>query len=105
MKKQRKNIHNIGIQQLLMYPMLLGFLFLVIGLLLYEILFQISWFRTLMVSIAFFCWGFSGIAIIIKKESPAPWFSKGFFAIIQGSLIVIATWTITILGIVSIINN
>jgi hypothetical protein len=40
----------------------------------------------------FFCWGFSGIAIILRREVPYTFFFRGIPAIIAGGFVLLLFW-------------
>jgi len=46
----------------------------------------------------FFSWGFSGIAIIVRREVPYTFFFRGIPAIIAGGFLVLLFWGMAIFG-------
>jgi hypothetical protein len=52
--------------------------------------------QNILISLAFFCWGFSGLPIIIRRESPEIITTKGWLAVVQGIIVVIIFWGLVI---------
>ncbi len=93
-----KFINSNSIEMLFFIPASLGFVIAIIGLILSRFFMFQSWIDSVLVFIVGTFWSSSGLFIIIKKESPPPWYSKGSAAILHGITILLGGAFLASLG-------
>jgi len=52
-----------------------------------------------------FCWGLSAIPIIVRKELPGLIHFKGWGAVLSGILLIIISWGLILIDLISVINE
>jgi hypothetical protein len=104
LKKFKEKLKLFSVTQLVFLPLWLGML-LVCFWTLSTIFYKNSILDMLMFNIVFLIFGCSGIPIVVYKELPAPWHSKGITAVVDGLLIILGCWIVPILTIFAFIRN
>jgi hypothetical protein len=85
----------------ILLPFFLGIFILIIANLIGRIAFQSTLppqINNIVAYCVFFSWGFSGIAIIVRREIPFTFFFRGIPAIIAGGFVLLFFWGMAILG-------
>lgn len=90
------SLSYLSVTQLVFLPILLGFLLVILWMIL-GIFFSGKSMDLLTLNVICFVFGLSGVPIIVKKELPSPWRTKGLKAVFDGLLILLAAWLIPIL--------
>jgi hypothetical protein len=102
--KIKKILQSFSVTQLAFIPIFLGFL-LIIFHTIFKSVYSNPALDILALNVALLVFGCSGIPLIIYKELPSPWHTKGATAVINGALIVLGTWFIPILTALAFIKN
>lgn len=92
-------------QQLILFSLFLSLISLGLLIVFSKVYYAREGFRFLLLGITFFLWGCSGLVIVIRKESPPPWPATGLAAVIQGLILILSTWSITVLSIIKIVSH
>ncbi len=99
----KKFLNSLTTSQLVFAPFFISFFFIGALFLVKNLNHNQNGGKWLLLNIIFFLWGCSGIPMIIRRESPPPWYSQGWLAVIQGSIIVILAWCLIFIVIVKLI--
>lgn len=89
------NFDRVHTQILITVPLVLGLIFVAAFSYAYTH-FSSSFISMTLLILAFFCWGLTGIPMIVRKEAPG-YLLKGYSVVIQGWVMVIFGWSIVIL--------
>lgn len=99
-----QRLQSLSVSQLVFLPLFLGFFLIIIWIIIRGNL-EGTQFEVLIFNIILIVFGFSGIPIILRKELPSPWHTKGVPAVVRGILIVLGVWLIPILSLWKFIVN
>jgi hypothetical protein len=96
-KKVRGIITSMSTLQLILLPTLLSLLPITILIRISNGHYSGKPIEDILISIIIFLWGIMGIPMILRREAPGLFlYTKGWLAIIEGILILVASWSVAI---------